>query len=510
MTATLKERLKDAEIIEFEKPRPLRRSAGKSSPYPVEALGPIIGPAVRGATDVVQLPAVIAAHSALAAAALAVQGHADIELAHGETNPVSLFLLSVAHSGDRKSSADKLLSQGQSTRETELQESFTGLMSEYINDKDGYDTARSVAKSGKQKGRVDIAAALKAVGDEPTRPRFPSFTADDPTVEGIHKYLATGQPSLGVFSDEGAQFTGGFGMAKENASKTAAALSNLWDAKTIKRMRAGEGFSVLRGRRVSMHLMIQPDAASAWLSNEHIKGQGLFGRFLLAAPESLAGARFHKVPQPQSHSDIARFNNRTLEIFRQPLPYIDEATGELKPRLLRLSPAAKSALTAYSDVIEKERGPSGRYASIREFANKVVSHVARLSAVLALFNDMHTPQISALHLEKGIKLVEWYLEEMLRVNNAGHVTPDIAEAEKQLVWLQEQWPQLSTTGDDGRLVSLPDIYQLGPYSIRDAAQARVAVETLMRHGWVRKVNDGGRHRVNGSLRSEVYSINRGE
>ena len=510
MSATLKERANGPEIIELEKPRPLRRPSVKSAPYPVEALGPIIGPAVLGATDVVQLPVVIAAHSALAAAALAVQGHADIELAHGEINPTSLFLLSVAQSGDRKSSADKMLSRGQADREAELQEAFSRLMSEYTNDKDAYDTARSTAKSGKLKGREDIASALKAVGDEPTRPRFPSFTADDPTVEGIHKYLATGQPSLGVFSDEGAQFTGGFGMAKENASKTAAALSNLWDAKTIKRMRAGEGFSVLRGRRVSIHLMIQPDAAGAWLSNENIKGQGLFGRFLLAAPESLAGARFHKEPQPQSLSYIARFNSRTLELFRHSLPYVDEATGELKPRLLRLSPSANAALTAFSDAIENERGPSGRYAPIREFANKVVSHVARLTAVIALFDDLTVLEISAVHLERGIRLVEWYLEEMLRVYNAGHVSREIAEAEKLLCWLHGQWPSLSTTGDQGRLVSLPDIYQMGPYSIRDAAQARTVAETLVQHGWLRKISDGGRHRVNGSLRSEVYSVSRSE
>lgn len=510
MSATLKERIDGAEIIELEKPRPLRRPAGMPAPYPVDALGPIIGPAVVGATDVVQLPEVIAAHSALAAAALAVQGHADIELAHGEINPVSLFLLSVAHSGDRKSSADKLLSQGQAARETELQEAYAGLVSEYANDKDAYDTARSSAKSGKLKGRDEIASALKAVGDEPARPRFPSFTADDPTVEGIHKYLATGQPSLGVFSDEGAQFTGGFGMAKENAAKTAASLSNLWDGKTIKRMRAGEGFSVLRGRRVSMHLMIQPNAASAWLSNEQIKGQGLFGRILLAAPSSLAGARFHKDPHPQSHADIERFNSQTLKIFRHPLPYVDEVAGELRPRLLRLSAPAKAALIAYSDAIEKERGPSGRYAPIREFANKVVSHVARLSAVLALFDDINVPEISALHLEKGVRLVEWYLEEMLRVNNAGHVSPEIAEAEKLLSWLHEQWPVLSTTGDQGRLVSLPDIYQLGPYSIRDAAQAREVCETLVQHGWLRKIKDGGKHRIHGSLRSEVYSVIGGE
>ena len=37
---------------------------------------------------------------------------------------------------------------------------------------------------------------------------------------------------------------------------------------------------------------------------------------------------------------------------------------------------------------------------------------------------------------------------MLRVNNVGLVTPDIAEAEKLQAWLQEQWGQLSTIGTE--------------------------------------------------------------
>lgn len=508
MTATLKERLDGAEVIELERPRPLRRPSEASEPYPIDELGPVIAAAVRGVVDVVQVPAAIAAHSALANAALAVQAHVGVELAHGEVNPASLFLLSVASSGDRKSAADKLLANALNVREAELQDDFTEEMAAYQNEKDAYDSARSAAKSakvGKQtKSRSEISEALKMVGDEPIKPRAPLFTAVDPTVEGVHINFSIGQPILGIFSDEGGQFTGGFGMSKDNALKTSTALSSMWDGGTIKRLRAGEGLTVHRGKRVSMHLMMQPSAAAEWLGNETVKGQGLFGRFLIAAPDSLAGSRFNRAPQRESMAAVDEFNSVMLNLLRRPMPLKPTGDFELQPRLLRMSPDAKKMLHDYSDAVERERGETGKFAPISSFANKIVSHVARIAAVTAAFHDLDLMELRVPDIARGIRLAEWYLAETLRIFNAGHVSPEIGNAEKLLGWLQSSWPAQSATGDNGRLVSLVDCYQFGPNCIRDADAARAAMETLKRHGWVRSVE--GRQKVNNQMRSEVFAV----
>ena len=87
-----------------EGPQPLVREIPLSEAYPVEALGPL-----RGAVEAVQgmtlAPVAIPAASALAVAALAVQGHVDVATLGG-TRPVSLYALTVARSGERKSSCD--------------------------------------------------------------------------------------------------------------------------------------------------------------------------------------------------------------------------------------------------------------------------------------------------------------------------------------------------------------------------------------------------------------------
>jgi hypothetical protein len=84
--------------------------------------------------------------------------------------------------------------------------------------------------------------------------------------------------SLGIFSTEGSMFTAGFSMNEDNRLKTAATLSAVWDGKPIKRIRAGDGVSVLPGRRLSVHLMIQPEAASNFLTNASLRDQGLLSR----------------------------------------------------------------------------------------------------------------------------------------------------------------------------------------------------------------------------------------
>ena len=57
-------------------PRPLIESNPLAQPYPVQALGGILGPAVERMAEVIGVPQALAAQSVLAASALATQGHA--------------------------------------------------------------------------------------------------------------------------------------------------------------------------------------------------------------------------------------------------------------------------------------------------------------------------------------------------------------------------------------------------------------------------------------------------
>lgn len=484
-------------------PQPLRRPVGECAPFPVDALGDLVGPAAAGVADIVQLPVAIAAQSALAVASLSVQGQIDVEMPYGHaTSPVSLFLLSVARSGDRKSAADLMLSAAIQIRERELHEEYSDQMGEYTDDLAAYETAKSNAKNGKAKTREEIAVALKGVGTPPQRPRSPTLTATDPTIEGLHKYLDVGQPTFGLFADEGGLFVGGVGMSRENALRTAAGFSGLWDGSAIKRMRAGDGVKTMMGRRVSLHLMMQDGNAAKWLSDPVLRDQGLFGRLLAAAPATLAGQRFHRPVSPSSMAAVERFTGAALASLRLPLPYRDEANGILEPRVLPFSDQAKRMMLDFGDAVERQLGPGGKLEPISSLAGKALAHASRLAAVLAAFENPATGTIDTASAARGVRLCQWYLDEGLRLYEGGCVSPEIARAESLLEWLRAGWPSLTSTATE--LFSLPDVYRFGPGPIRDKATALATVEILKDHGWVTEVQ--GNHSINGTMRRQVYAL----
>jgi|HubBroStandDraft_6_1064221.scaffolds.fasta_scaffold364241_2 hypothetical protein len=98
----------------------------------------------------------------------------------------------------------------------------------------------------------------------------------------------------------------------------------------------------------------------------------------------------------------------------------------------------------------------------------------------------------------GIVLVQHYLSEALRIRAISAALPDLELAERLLRWLHEDW------SEPERLVSLPDIYQAGPYSIRDKETAKKIVVILQDHGWLERVPDGAV--VNGMRRREVWHV----
>lgn len=90
---------------------PLFRKDEQATIFPFEALGELKD-IVAAVATITQAPIEIAAQSTLAVIALLSQTEVDVETLQGTTAPTSLFFLTIAASGERKSSCDKLITQG--------------------------------------------------------------------------------------------------------------------------------------------------------------------------------------------------------------------------------------------------------------------------------------------------------------------------------------------------------------------------------------------------------------
>jgi Protein of unknown function (DUF3987) len=188
-----------------------------------------------------------------------------VRLPYGQTRPLSLFCLTIAESGDRKSSADLEAMAPVRMREKQLREAYEPLAKSYAVAFAAWRGQRQQIERHKadvEKRRFE----LEALGPEPEAPIKPVLTIGESTAEGLAKHMPMLPGALGIFSAEGGQFLSGHGFSADAKLRTAANFASLWDGQGLRRLRAGDGLIDLHGRRLVSHLMIQPDAAAAVLN----------------------------------------------------------------------------------------------------------------------------------------------------------------------------------------------------------------------------------------------------
>ena len=489
------------EPIQFtpEGPQPLVREIAPGAAYPVAALGPLRA-AVEAVQGITQAPVAIPAQSALAVASLAVQAFADVETLGG-TRPVSLYALTVARSGERKSACDAPLLAALREHEKEQAKARRDELQSWENAfalwKGERERILNEAKKGKGEKKVAAQADLDALGPEPAAPPSADRTVTEPTFEGLTRLFATGQPSLGLFHDDAGQFLGGHAMNSDNRQKTMAALNDLWQGNPIKRTRSGDGHSTLYGRRLAVHLMVQPGIARTFMADPLAVDSGFLPRFLICEPPSAIGTRMQANARRDDMA-LGSFAGRLRHILETPMP-MDPETRELEPRTLQLTPEARALLVAFSDAIEAAQAPGGNLAHITGAASKAAEQAARISGVLTLWRDLEAVKVEAGDMADAITLAQYYLSEASRLASAAIVSAEIDRADNLRKWLLESWPESE--------IMVRDVVRLGPNPLRESPKARAALGILEKHGWLVRLEAGTV--VRGAARAEAWAIVKG-
>lgn len=495
--AQIREIVMEAEQLKREGPQPLRKQRSTPTVFPIDSLPPLLKEAILALHDKIQAPIPICAQSVLATTNLAVQGHADIMLPIGQVRPISCYFLTIAESGERKSSCDNEVLKVIEDHEAKLKEQYSLDMESWQNEYAAWEKQRAdILKNPEYSDKNTKKSALDLLGKNPEMPLTPLLICPEPTFEGLCRLMLTGQPSLGVFSSEGGQFIGGYGMNEENKIRTAAALSDIWDGKPIKRVRAKDGITILNGRRLCMHLMVQPNIAAGFLSDYALKDQGILSRVLLASPPTAVGTRFQHEIKPESTKALATYKTAINDILAMPLPTQSNSANELTPRVITLDDDTTRLCNEFSDHIEANIAPGGKLEAIKGLANKLLEHALRLAATFALTEDIHAKNLECKYLKMSIHIVTYYGGEALRLFDEGKFDPDLLLAEKLLNWLHKDWKEDH--------ISLPDIYQRSLNAIGDKKTAMKITAILEEHGWLQRNSEGTV--IKGHLRKVSWKI----
>ena len=479
-----------------EGPSPLLRPVEAPEPYPVTAFGQW-EPLISRVAQVMNIDPAMVGQSFLSAASLAVQGLADIAI-DGRRYPLSTFHITIAGSGERKSAVDKVMLDEHRNFERDLKGVSDLQKIEALLGRKAHTVAESgVLRNSRDAGAEGIKAALKALGEAPSDPPTQVLLIHDLTLEGLVKVLSNNRPSVAAITDEGGRILGGWALGKDHVTKTIAGLSSLWDGTPLVMVRAGDGIIQLYGRRLCLHWQVQPGVAQLLFSRPEFADQGFLWRCLISHPPLSRPAPYNPVNLSNDPLVLAYYR-RIRELLNTPLPLTTNDAGipslELLPIVLQFDAPAKAEWIRCFDALESFAAESGPLFPVRGFARKGAEHIARLSGVFALMNDPTATTVPIDAVQSGMELVlGFYANEMLRLHQGNQVSVEMLTAQKLLEWVR-----------DKEVIYARQVYQFGPASIRCRETALKAINTLVQHGWLVKV-DGGTE-VDNSFRKDAWRV----
>ena len=465
-------------------------------PYPLDALPDTIRTAIEEVLGFIKSPAPLVASSALSALSLAIQAQYDVKRAEKLTGPTSLFLLTIADSGERKSTCDGFFNKAIHDYEMEQRELAKPEQKNHKAAIEGWaakrggikDKIRQLTKESKPTDNME--SALRELEHvKPKLPKTPRLLYTDATPEALAYGLATQWPSGGVVSSEAGIVFGAHGMGKDSVMRNLGLLNVLWDGGHLNiDRRTSESFTVCNAR-LTMALQVQEATLRSFFdrSGDLARGTGFLARFLIAWPESTQGYRSF-TEAPANWPALAAFNQRIAEILANTVPVDEE--GTLNPHLLFLSSEAKAAWITFHDAIECELANGGELYDVRDVASKAADNAARLASLFHIFKGAHGA-ISADAFISASRIVAWHLHEAMRFFGEFAQSTELADAARLDRWLIDYCQKYRT-----HIVPRREIQRnVTPVHLRQKSVLEDAIKELVEIGRVRYVKQAGRKEI---------------
>ena len=399
--------------------------------FPVNAMGSL-APAVRVISKSVQVAPVMTASVLIAILAAIFQALFNVSRNDsGDGAPLSLYMFVIAESGERKSSTIQAITD-------------------------------------------PLYKALRKVADQRRQ-----MMVQDITVDGLVKSLISRCPSQMLLVPEAATLLSGHAMNKDNLMRFLGTVSALYSGEAISRTRV-DGHDHAEDRRLSSLIMSQPLVALAFVSSEAVMQQGTGNRFLYAAPESLRGTRFYNDHDLNSDPDYAGYcqfiGNAMSKVMK-----IDEETGGISPKVIRLSPDAKSIWIDHYNALEDGCSEGGPYASHVGYVTRFSEQTLRLACILTLIEDLDADEVTADAMTRAIRLANYYLKSALQLFIKAPADNDELHARTLLNWMSQKETELDLPAIPVRM-----IYKDGPRCARPGERARKLLTILEERGEVCK------------------------
>ncbi|ARH17936.1 DUF3987 domain-containing protein [Pseudomonas aeruginosa] len=484
--------------------------------------------AVEESIRQLEVPREMAMMCALGAMATACQRYVDVELPPGNRAPTSLMLLTIAESGERKTTTQNYFSGSiDKINGKAIEANSKDLREHRIKHKLWKTELRHLERMyGKYASVGDDEAADAATKDievhlrlEPVPTPSGKFLYEDTTPQALVQFLYENAENGCLLTSEANSIFNGKAMSELDK------LNTLWDGGTLIVDRLSRAPITLRGARLTMALMAQPSVISNFMGRrgEEARGTGFLARFLVAKPKPKAGERTNSMrsaAQPRKEA----FDNRIREIFETPLPAARQT--------LKFSEPAKSLWFEIDKYIENQMQEGGLFHYMKDHASKLLENTSRIAAVMHAFERTSSDDVD---IDLFTLKFSWRFAQACsghfskNLANEPQIVTDACELANFLLRVSQDDSRNNHIFDEGApganlrinrsnlpphlregfktTITLTQIKQLGPYRLRGRANAdrlQAAIELLGKLGHL--IKEKGRYKFKESIITEEEPI----
>ena len=442
-----------ADPVPWSPPVPL--DAYSLPAFPVTALPEWLSTFVSALAEETQTPVDLAGMLSLAVLATAIAKRAVVSVRTNWDEPLSLWLVVILGSGNRKTAVLNRLTQPVASYEQEILNRSRPALAVQASERRTLEAqlhraelkianSEAPAEAEAIEGRRRLAERLASL---PPSSAF-RMLVEDVTPEQLASLLAEQGGRIAVLSDEG----GIFGMMAGRYAKNG--ISNLdiylkGDSGSDLRVdRRGRPPELVAAPALTFGLAVQPDVIRSLPTQPGFRGRGLLARFLYCGPREFIGAR--KVQSTPVSPLVQRVYAERVAGLLAGAEGVREQ--DFTPLRLELSNHGGRVLDEFREKLEPQLGEQGSLGFIVDWASKLPGKVARIAGLLHVAQSGSLAEAARSPIEAltvaAATTVGWYLVEHAKAA-FGEMNADPARRSARLIvsWVSSRQARRFTKRD---------------------------------------------------------------
>ncbi|MGW1617758.1 DUF3987 domain-containing protein [Streptomyces sp. NPDC002172] len=471
---------------DWEEPLSIDRPA--LAPFPVDLLGPNLAAVVNAVTAQVQVAPDIPAMIALAAVSVAVGGRVQVRVRPGWSEASAVWTATVAGAGERKSAAEAPFSdtlrgierelQAKAVPEIEDAEQMLKIAQARLDDAE---KAAIKAKPDLRALKLDEAKLAKQeLREMDPVPTLPRLLFGDITPAAMPVKAAQQGGRMGVIHSEGTLIKQMGGLYNSGTSDTGFAL-DAYDGKAMPVDRIGRDSIEMESAHLTIGLLVQPIILEQLgrKKDDEMLHNGFVQRFLYGFPASRLGYQDPRgsVPIPAELMDDLRYRLGRL---------VHGLWKNTMVRAVAFTDEASEEMYVFQEQMQERLRRGGDLHPMASWASKLPGKLARIAALITLYEDPDATQVQAEQLRAALAMAPYFVMharlclDLMGANRDAKLMP----ARDVLEWLrrrkEDKRSEPFTVRDAQRGV---DGNSWGPEGVTSES-VQDAIHVLVDKGWV--------------------------